>query len=414
MATIRPFDASDPSKGFLADTGTRGPGARKLCRTREDAEAFLAARHKNPTPAKVLHEREAELMDCYERLAAVGATFREAVEFFIKFGARKGHPTFSELVEKVVAEKAQAQMAAKYLDTLRNAATRLLAFLDDDPKVMDISEDQLREFFYVANKRIAKGYRRSLFTHLNVFFRYALTHQLIVTNKLALIQRPTRHKANPPKAIRPEHLERLLGCCYEKPWHDRLVVFVLMAFVGIRKQEVSRLRWDSIDYERKQITLQGEAVKAGDIFRRLDIPPNAMEWLELVRDKRRKKQALIGRTWESLCRSAILSAKIPYSKNALRNAFPSYAIEAGWDENVVKKHMGHTKNSKIVWEHYVAQVEKSAAKKFWSLTPQRVFLKKPWAEFKASPRFGNSPSRPFNPRLDDKEFLPEDADFHRN
>lgn len=410
MASIRLFDPNDKSKGFLADTGVRGAGGRRLCATEEEAKAFLAAKDKNPRPAKVLYEREAELMDCYDRLVAVGATFREAVDYFIKFGASTGNPKFSELVERVIAAKKDVSKSEDYFDNLRKAARYLLEFLGDDPHARDITAEQLRQYFYVANRKMSKGYRKSQFTHLNVIFRYALKHRLVPGNEMTLLERPPNSKKNPPEAIKPRHLERLLTRCYEKGWHGRLAVFVLMAFVGIRKEEISRVRWDCINLQKKKLTLDADAVKTGDIYRRLTIPDNAAEWLELVWDKR-KKRRIIGRTWESLCRSAILSAKIPYAKNVIRNAFPSYAFEAGWKEKDIKYHMGHSKTSSIVWAHYVALVEPEDVKKFWAITPQRTVLKKSWEKFKNSPKFGLKQKNNSTVDRAKAEFLPDDVDI---
>ena len=406
MASIRPFDPTDPTKGFIADTGQRGAGGRKLCPTKEDAERFLAQRQVRPKTPSLLYERETELLDCLDRLNRVGATFREAVDFFIRFGATKENPSLSEVVDRLIVEKKQAERSVAYLDAITTATRLFREFLKKDPLIREISKDHLRMFLYEEHRKSARGYRESLYRHLNVVFRYALKNRFITENPLALVERPPKHKKNPPKAIRPEHLERLLERCYHRGWHDRLTVFALMAFVGIRKQEVSRLHWKHLNFRKKEIMVPAPAAKAGDTFRRLSVPPNAMEWLNLVRDRRRTGP-IIGPTWESLCRTAIKSAKIPYGRNVIRYAFPSYAMEAGWDEKLIRKHMGHSKNSGIVWDHYLAQVETKEVRRFWELTPMRTTLAPKWRLF----RQNNQPVVPPElPSEQDIQFASEDPD----
>jgi len=77
------------------------------------------------------------------------------------------------------------------------------------------------------------------------------------------------------------------------------------------------------------------------------IPPNAMRWLEAVRDRRRSGQ-IAGAKWKFLIRSSIRSAKIPYEKNCIRHSFCSYALAGGWSLADVVAYMGHNGSEKHV------------------------------------------------------------------
>jgi len=411
MPSVRPFDPTDLKKGYIADTGLRGRGGRKLFDTEAEARQFLGLQNHRPNAELFLAEHKNELLDCYDQLVKVRATFREAVDYFIKFGASRANPKLSVLVEQIIAKRTDSGRTPEYLDNIKNASRMFIDFLKNDPELLSVTSEQLTLFFYGPQKWKTNGYRINVFTHLKVVFSYALINGMRPDNPMKRLDKPPKHRRNPPKAIRPEHLEKLLHVCYKNGWHDRLVVFVLIAFLGIRKKEITRITWAHIDFKKNKISVPTAAAKIGDNLRRLDIPPNALEWLELVYDKRRTG-VIIGRTFETLCRSARHAAKIPYSKNIIRNAFPSYALEAKWDEKLVKKHMEHTERSSTLWDNYLAIVEPEDAKKYWAIRPTAALLRTPWVAFKKRNyrKISNDSSLPVKEIQD----LPDDAEIQVN
>ena len=123
-----------------------------------------------------------------------------------------------------------------------------------------------------------------------------------------------------------------------------------MGFCGIRVEEASKLKWSNLQLDRKIVEVPDTVAKKS-AFRNNVIPPNAMEWLRAVEDKRRTGP-IIGTNWRTLLRSAIRFCGIDYQKNCIRHSFCSYALVAGWSLADVVSYMGHGGSPTMVFSHY--------------------------------------------------------------
>ena len=94
-----------------------------------------------------------------------------------------------------------------------------------------------------------------------------------------------------------------------------------------------------------------------------------MQWLHLVRDRRRSGP-IIGRTWKELLRTAIRSSSITYKQNAIRHSFCSYALAAGWPLSEVVSSIGHAGNSTVIFSHYRNVVSEEDGKRWFGIVPQ--------------------------------------------
>jgi integrase len=153
----------------------------------------------------------------------------------------------------------------------------------------------------------------------------------------------------------------------EHHWSERLVVFVLVGFCGIRTEEASRLKWSNIQLENKIVEVPATVAKKAR-FRNNPIPVNASKWLALVEDKRRTGP-IIGSTWECQLRSAIAASRITYHQNAIRHSFCSYAIGAGWPLADVIAYMGHSGSPSMIYSHYRNVVSADDGKRWFSIVP---------------------------------------------
>jgi len=179
---------------------------------------------------------------------------------------------------------------------------------------------------YVYNKNVGDVTKKNILTHLSVLFNYAIKEELLGINPVKKITRPTI-KFHQPHVLTPADFEKLLQRCVEFGWHDRLAIFVLVGFCGIRTEEASRLSWSHLHLDRGIVELPAEFAKKAR-FRNNPIPPNAMAWLRFIEDKRRTGP-IIGPKWKRMLEAAVGSARITYHQNCIRHSFCSYALACG-------------------------------------------------------------------------------------
>ena len=60
-----------------------------------------------------------------------------------------------------------------------------------------------------------------------------------------------------PTITTAEEFEKLLKYCVKRKWFDRVALFVLVAFCGVRREEASKLKWSDIN-------LQDRIIEIGD------------------------------------------------------------------------------------------------------------------------------------------------------
>lgn len=304
-----------------------GKRERRFFKREADATSFANSYKGDQTPLGVLFDRKSEILSCYERLREVDATFTDATNFFILHGARKGNPAIGAVVERLLEEKEQAGRKPKYLTNLNKTFDAFTKYVKSGTRIGDIDSEKVNRFVYKRHQRLSAVTKLNLIRNLAVLFRFGIKKKYIGINPVGEIDRP-EIKFSVPNVISPDDFKKLLDCCLRKEWHDRLTVFVLVGFCGVRMEEASQLRWDDIDFVNKKVMIPAHVAKKGS-YRRNVIQPNAMMWLEAIRDDRRK-DFIIKNGWEHLLRSAVKAAKITYTKNCIRHSFCSYALEAEW------------------------------------------------------------------------------------
>jgi site-specific recombinase XerD len=371
MSSIRLFKKDDPSKGYLVDFGLKPDGKRdrRLFKTLADAERVVAEHTKEPFPTGALFDNRLEFLHCFQRLSAVGATIQEATDFFINFGARKGNPAISNLVEMLMEEKGRVGRKQRYLINLQKTYTNFVESVGKDTQIGTITEEQITKWIYEKYVDSSAVTKKNIIRNLSVLFNYGIKRNFIKLNPTINIERPSV-KFQVPKVITPEDFQKLLNQCVRKKWLDRMVMFVLVGFCGVRAEEASQLKWADIDFDNKKVMVPADVAKKGS-YRRNIIPDNAMTWLLLARDNR-KTGDIFDSNWEGNQRSAVKSAKIVYSKNCVRHSFCSYSLEGGRSLADTMAMMGHTGSPAIVNEHYRNVVEPSAAAKWWKIVPDKM------------------------------------------
>jgi len=137
---------------------------------------------------------------------------------------------------------------------------QLAKFIGDTTKVGDITTDQIRRFVYVGHSDTSPVSKVNLLTNLSVFFNFCIQQDLSSFNPVRKIERPVV-KFHPPHTILPEHFSTLLNHCLKMGWTDRLTLFVLVGFCGIRMEEASKLKWSDISFENQTVLVPADVAK---------------------------------------------------------------------------------------------------------------------------------------------------------
>jgi site-specific recombinase XerD len=367
MAHLLPFRRRDEIVGWVAVLGVGDDGKRRkrFFKDKTRAESYLNEHLR--LSVDPLHGRRHEVMFSLERLDHVGVSLNEVVEYYLRHGSRKRNPPLRESITLFLDQKRMVGRGSMYLQRMKVVLQQLSDYVGETTRVGDIDSDTVRRFVYVHHEGLGAVSKVNVLTHLTVFFNFCVQHDLIGFNPVKKVERPSV-KFRPPSVLTPENFQVLLKKCLSNDWMDRMVVFVLVGFCGIRVEETSKLEWTHLDLDRGTVLVPAEVSKKHG-FRMNRIPPNAMRWLELVPERQRKGK-LIGTNWRSLLRSSVRFSKIDYRQNCVRHSFCSYSLSSGISLSEVMSSMGHLGSPSMVFSHYRNVVSEEDGEKWFGIVPE--------------------------------------------
>ena len=367
MAKIHPHRVKGEIIGYIADLGKQQAGNRlkKFFKTTGEAEAFIRSHQKDPTPTGVLLDRKNEILHALDRCGEWGVSLSDVMEFFALHGAKRTNPLLKVVINDFIETKAEKGRNEKYLISIRKHFDRLLEYVGEDTKIGDITPDVLREFISEEFGHTGAVTQGNLLTNLSVLWNYGIKRDYVGINPILKLDRLDRKYAA-PKVLTPEDMTTLLNYCYKKKWYDRLAVFVLVGFCGVRTEEASKMKWSDINLETQVVSVSAEIAKK-KAFRNNKIPPNALMWFLAIEDRRRKGP-IIGDNFVALLRSAVKYSHIKHTKNCIRHSFASYGIASGRLISEVAADMGHV-DEDVLHSHYRNVVSKIAADNWQKIVP---------------------------------------------
>lgn len=339
---------------------------RRFFRHRSDAEKFLADVTQTSLPVGELWDRRTEILYNLDRLRNVPTSLTDVVTFYLANGVRHETAKLSVVMERFLSEKQRTGRSRSYDQAMRYCFNRFLQHVGVDRSIGDITRQEITDYVYETNRHVGPVVKTNLLTNLSVLFNFAVKEDFVEKNPVEKIDRPTV-PFQKPHVLSPSDFEILLRRCYKNQWFDRLTVYVLVGFCGIRVEEASRLRWTEIDLQRQIVEVPATVAKKAS-FRNNRIPPNAMEWLRAVEDKRRTGP-IIGANWKSLLVSTVRFCPIDYRQNCIRHSFCSYALAGGWPLADVVAYMGHSGSPSMIFSHYRNVVSEEDAKRWFGIVP---------------------------------------------
>ncbi len=146
----------------------------------------------------------------------------------------------------------------------------------------------------------------------------------------------------------------------------------ILAFAGVRPEELLRLSWDDVSFDEGVITVRGMASKTGGA-RHVTMCEALRSWLELVPEEVRSGAIVAEhwrRRWDAVRERAGWGKRNPWPKDVLRHTFASYHAKVHQDFGLLQMEMGH-RSAELLRNRYTNMrgVTKADAAAFWALFP---------------------------------------------
>jgi len=158
---------------------------------------------------------------------------------------------------------------------------------------------------------------------------------------------------------------KLLAACPR----EILPAIAIGLFAGLRREEIARLDWQQVDFERGFIEVKAPNAKTAQ-RRLVEMSTSLRAWL-------RPHRALAGavRPSEAIYRERLAEAAktagiTPWPHNALRHSFASFHLAMHEDAAKTALMLGHTESTTL-FKHYRELVRREDAVKFWKISPSK-------------------------------------------
>lgn len=344
-------------------------GARQFG-TRSEAVMFIAAemqRRKqlgeaaaNLPPARLL-----EAAACMPRLAAVGATLTEAVDFFLTNSSTAcSRKTLSQVGDEFLASRRSRGCKATTLSEYKSKIGALQAEfgrLNTHAVLTADIEDWLDEL--EVEPRTKLGYLKAALTLWN----FGIKRGYCVRNPAAAIDPPICQDRE-PGILAPTQLSDLMRAAV-RDGGELVRPIAIGAFGGARRSEIHSLDERKIDSAEKLVEITAGKSKTRQ-RRLITINPTLAAWLNAYPPTGHRVVSIsnIDVFGQELRRVAALAGINPWPHNALRHSFGTYFLARTANENLTAAEMGNSPG--VVIKHYRAVVKPAAAEAYWKILPE--------------------------------------------
>jgi integrase len=357
------------SKGleyWRADLGVvDGKRVQKQFPTKAAAEAFLVAKRKEKAQGGVealalSNGERAEFTAARARLAGLGWTITQAVEFIMRYGKVTTDKSLAEAVAECVTAKSAAGKRARYVQQLDGLLSRFARHFEGR-KCSEVSHSDIES--WLSSRGWAAATRKSTLCGLQTFFSFAVKRGFVNFNPCERLESiALEDKA--PGILTVEDCEKLLASAMAND--AALVPYLAIGlFCGLRPAEVERLSWSEVDIERGLVEVTSAKSKTRQ-RRFVTISENCKAWLRLGGDLGAKLGCQSAVNKRRL--AVIKAAGITWKHDAMRHSFASYHLAKHGSADKTAHEMGHG-STQMLFAHYRELVRPDGAEKFWNILP---------------------------------------------
>lgn len=368
-------------------------------KTKDEAEAALSARRSEKQNYGMIafslsYEDRLRMMVARDKLAKVGATIDEAVEFFLKHARPAKDPiNFETLLQMCLEAKYESGTSPEYRRQIKSVGGSFALHAGNALRLAHEIRREDVEAWLKANRWAPKTHNNYL-TDLRTIFAFGIGRGYLTANPCEGVDRKKTLDGE-IRFLSVDACERLLRRAAEpKPplprfdkqgrwlplragaesFQDFLPLLVIGLFCGPRPdKELGGMPHTDIKLEQRLIVISAGRAKSRR-RRTVDLPPNAIAWLEFARDHGGWNPQAEGtitppnfkRRWKRLRQECGLFDDWPH--DALRHTFATYEYASTQNEAALQVKMGH-RNAHTLHAHYRGLTTPAEAARFWALRP---------------------------------------------
>lgn len=358
-----------------------GKRVQKQFPTKAKAEAFLSSKRtemaSGGTATVAFSGEDRIAFESFKaRLAALGATVDQAIDFFVS--ARPKHVrSLKEAIDECIQAKRAANRRPRYVDGLESYLTAFAKGREAQAVDAITSADVERWF---VSRGETNGTLASNLGRLSALFSLCVRRGYCPVNPCDAIERVhVEHGA--PRILSIEDCRRLLDACRDR--RPKFMGYLALAmFAGVRPEEIEKLNWSAVDLEQGRVVIDASSSK---VRRRriVDLSPNAVAWLRLCKNRkgrvapwttnRRKiivrqlRNATAEREYHGPKGAKTIREPVAWCQDILRHTAASHWMARDRDAAKVADQLGNS--PRVLLTNYRALVGTEDTKEFWGLMP---------------------------------------------
>ena len=353
---------------WLLDYYEGGKRIRKWFQSKGQAEAAMdeiKGQHKvaGQSWIQLSPEQRNELLGIYAEAEREKISLRTVWEAY-KTGKLDAAPMQRRTLKEAIAETMEAKrtenLRERYLGDLEAYLTRFangrMEMFIDKIGVADIEK-------WFSERGEALTTRKSNLGRLGSMFDVCFRRGYIRDNPIVRISSPKIDHGTPERFTADEAKTLLLEA---KQRPASLGYFVLALFAGIRPEELTALKWSSVDIKSKLVRIEGVQSK---VRHHRDVPlhDTCVAWLKTIE---RNADDMIAPPDVTLRRHrrALREKLGKWPQDVLRHTAASFLVELHTKKELVAKWLGNSERT--LDKNYLSQVRPDECKKFWALTPK--------------------------------------------
>jgi integrase len=353
---------------WLVDGRLNGKGERFFfaTATEADTKADQLRIDRNNTGkegASISTKLRADAIDAQRRLAEVGATIGEAVDYYL-VNARPtgGKRTVREVIPEFISAKRVAGRKENYLE-VQSYVLGVFATEFGDRHIHEVAAPEIDT--WMGTKGWSMRTRLNYFSDIRNLFGFAIRKKYRATNPMAALEKPMVDKTS-PGVLTVEQAAALLTVAGEGK-AEMLPAIALGLFAGVRTAELELLDWRHIDLDERNIHVPPEVAKTRE-GRDIDMSDNLIAWLRAHTRQAGPVAPPKSFDWR-LAQKATAAGIKPWPKNALRHSFASYHLKRHGNAPLTATMLGHQGSTQTLFKRYHKRVKPADAVRFWMLAP---------------------------------------------
>jgi integrase len=308
-------------------------------------------------------------------------------------------PSLDILRKKFEDAKEREKVSPRHLSAIKNRLKRFVSYFDKDEPAGSVTTEAVEKALNSMrvgglSAQTVKGVRQAA----HGLFSWARKRKLVTKNPVS--------DADAPKVIQGEvgvltasQLKGLLRTAL-KLQPRAVPALAVWALCGVRRAEVTRLRFDDMDLGRKELRVSAAVGKKGrGKVRYVPMPEALLEWLAAAQsagvaplgklvpgDDDEKSEGLLN---EWLVKARKDAGIVNWPNNALRHSFASYACAKTEDYPKVAAWLGHSGGTALLEARYRHAVPKDAGATWFNVFP----IDKPKTKKTAKKTTGSKPHK---------------------